>query len=130
MIAFLCLLGLAEAGGQEGKDYHSSAQNISWQDCSRYINAHRMIFIVYVDGASARIMIPSAVKPAREKTSFRCHSNIILHSVIETRMKDIEKVGRNAPCLCGSAMKFKKCCGKNMYYKHERNITSLKKRLN
>ena len=22
------------------------------------------------------------------------------------------KVGRNAPCLCGSGLKFKKCCGK------------------
>lgn len=53
--------------------------------------------------------------------------NFSLKSVIETRMKDIEKVGRNAPCPCGSGLKFKKCCGKNMYYKHERNIISLKK---
>ncbi len=23
------------------------------------------------------------------------------------------KVGRNDPCICGSSLKFKKCCGKN-----------------
>lgn len=45
--------------------------------------------------------------------------NFSLKSVIETRMKDIEKVERNAPCPCGSGLKFKKCCGKNMYYKNK-----------
>lgn len=24
-----------------------------------------------------------------------------------------KKVGRNAPCTCGSALKYKKCCGRN-----------------
>lgn len=24
-----------------------------------------------------------------------------------------KKVGRNAPCPCGSALKYKKCCGRN-----------------
>lgn len=42
---------------------------------------------------------------------------------IETRLKDnIKIVGRNEPCSCDSGFKFKKCCGKNLYYKHERNI--------
>ena len=31
---------------------------------------------------------------------------------IETIVRDLPKVGRNAPCPCGSGKKFKKCCGK------------------
>jgi len=27
-------------------------------------------------------------------------------------VKNVVKVGRNSPCLCGSGKKFKKCCGK------------------
>ena len=28
--------------------------------------------------------------------------------------RDIPKVGRNDPCICGNGRKFKKCCGKNI----------------
>ncbi|MCG8506698.1 MAG: UPF0149 family protein [Sphingomonadales bacterium] len=31
----------------------------------------------------------------------------------ETAMPQVEKVGRNAPCPCGSGKKYKKCCGLN-----------------
>lgn len=49
--------------------------------------------------------------------------NFSVTTKIETRMReDIRIVGRNAPCSCGSGLKFKKCCGKDLYYKHERNI--------
>lgn len=30
--------------------------------------------------------------------------------------QDLKNIGRNSPCICGSGMKFKKCCGKNPYY--------------
>lgn len=41
----------------------------------------------------------------------------------ETRKReDIGIVGRNDPCSCGSGLKFKKCCWKDLYYEHERNI--------
>lgn len=41
----------------------------------------------------------------------------------ECRMRDdIKIVGRNQLCPCGSGLKFKKCCGKDLYYQHERNI--------
>lgn len=51
-----------------------------------------------------------------------------IKTVMETReRKDIIKVNRNAPCSCGSGLKFKKCCGKNLYYKHERNIITSNK---
>jgi hypothetical protein len=49
--------------------------------------------------------------------------NFSVTTKIETRMRnDIKIVGRNDPCSCGSGLKFKKCCGKELYYKHERNI--------
>lgn len=37
----------------------------------------------------------------------------------------IISVGRNDSCPCGSGLKFKKCCGKKLHYKHEKNIISL-----
>ncbi len=44
-------------------------------------------------------------------------------SRIELRTKEgIPSSGRNQKCPCGSGKKYKKCCGKDMYYKHERNI--------
>ena len=49
--------------------------------------------------------------------------NFSVTTKIESRMReDIKIVGRNDPCSCGSGLKFKKCCGKDLYYKHERNI--------
>ena len=27
--------------------------------------------------------------------------------------REIPKIGRNDPCICGNGRKFKKCCGKN-----------------
>jgi preprotein translocase subunit SecA len=33
---------------------------------------------------------------------------------VETIVRDKPKVGRNAPCPCGSGKKYKKCCGKNV----------------
>lgn len=37
----------------------------------------------------------------------------------------IKKVERNDRCPCGSGLKFKKCCEKKLYYKHEKNLISL-----
>lgn len=42
---------------------------------------------------------------------------------IEFQMRDdIIIVGRNQLCSCGSGLKFKKCCGKNLYYQYKQNI--------
>ena len=38
--------------------------------------------------------------------------------------EDIEIVGRNQLCPCGSGKKFKHCCGKNMYYEHTRYVVT------
>lgn len=53
--------------------------------------------------------------------------NFNVKSLIETRTKEIKKVGRNELCPCGSGLKFKKCCGRDLYYKHERNLVTPKK---
>lgn len=45
-----------------------------------------------------------------------------LETKLELRKKDIKMIGRNEKCSCGSGIKFKKCCGRNLYYKHENNI--------
>ena len=53
--------------------------------------------------------------------------DFIITTRIENRIRqDIRIVGRNESCSCGSGVKFKKCCGKDLYYKHERNIVTPK----
>ena len=50
-----------------------------------------------------------------------------IKAVTELReRKDIVKVGRNQLCPCGSGMKFKKCCGKELFYRHTRYIVTPK----
>lgn len=50
-----------------------------------------------------------------------------VETIMEMReRKDTEKVGRNQPCSCGSGIKFKNCCGKNIHYQHARHIVSPK----
>lgn len=52
-------------------------------------------------------------------------------SKMEIRQRtDIIKVGRNDLCSCGSRKKFKKCCGGNLYYQHERNVVKPGKIIN
>jgi len=38
--------------------------------------------------------------------------NVGEHQVVEPIRRGEEKIGRNAPCPCGSGKKYKKCCGK------------------
>jgi len=48
--------------------------------------------------------------------------NFLVATRTENRIRDdIKIVGRNHSCPCGSDLKFKKCCGKKLYYIHERN---------
>lgn len=55
--------------------------------------------------------------------------NFSVKSIMETRMKELKKAGRNDPCPCGSGTKFKKCCGRDLYYQHERNLVTTKKKI-
>lgn len=48
-----------------------------------------------------------------------------LDSQIESRKRDdYSNIGRNDPCPCRSGKKYKKCCGNELFYQHERNIIS------
>lgn len=55
----------------------------------------------------------------------------LIKSIKEVRTKDgVSKVGRNQPCPCGSGLKFKRCCGKDMYYEYIRHIVTQKEKIN
>lgn len=45
-----------------------------------------------------------------------------IKSEIENKRREKNKINRNDKCPCGSNLKYKKCCGKELYYQHERNI--------
>lgn len=54
-----------------------------------------------------------------------------IKSIKEMRTKEgVSKVGRNQLCPCGSDLKFKRCCGKDMYYEHIRHIVTPKEKIN
>ena len=40
-------------------------------------------------------------------------SSLPQHKPIETFKRSSRKIGRNEPCLCGSSLKYKKCCGRH-----------------
>lgn len=44
--------------------------------------------------------------------------------------QDLKNIGRNSPCICGSGLKFKKCCGRDLYYDHLRCKVILGKLVN
>ena len=49
----------------------------------------------------------------RERSNFRREDGLWLYvDGTGPSSKAKTKVGRNAPCLCGSGLNFKKCCGK------------------
>ena len=44
-----------------------------------------------------------------------------IEKIIERKLnQDLKNIGRNSPCICGSGLKFKKCCGRDLYYVHLR----------
>lgn len=45
-----------------------------------------------------------------------------IKSMLENRIKEKNKINRNDKCPCGSNLKYKKCCGKELYYQHEKNV--------
>ena len=61
------------------------------------------------------VLLPKAVSRI-QKHANAIRDGLIVPSadspVVSTEPRRVEKVGRNAPCLCGSGTKYKKCCGK------------------
>lgn len=46
----------------------------------------------------------------------------IEEQITQRKRDDAKNVGRNERCPCGSGKKFKKCCGKDIYYEHVHHI--------
>lgn len=40
--------------------------------------------------------------------------DLLVNGVQEPVVNPYKGIGRNDPCPCGSGLKFKKCCGKNL----------------
>lgn len=50
---------------------------------------------------------------SRDRELHSVHANLTgSDSAVEPQRRTIQKIGRNAPCPCGSGKKYKKCCGK------------------
>ncbi|GAI11633.1 unnamed protein product, partial [marine sediment metagenome] len=63
---------------------------------------------------------PQGISQVRRETpapmvssSIRSSSFIKTKKLKEADKKKKKKIGRNAPCPCGSGLKYKYCCGKN-----------------
>ena len=50
---------------------------------------------------------------SRERELQSVHANLTgSDAAVEPQRRTVQKIGRNAPCPCGSGKKYKKCCGK------------------
>lgn len=69
-------------------------------------DAVRYLFMVRVERPQERKRVASELKENKSNTE---------NSYGESRkpVTRAEKVGRNAPCPCGSGKKYKQCCGRN-----------------
>jgi len=47
-----------------------------------------------------------------ELSRFECDAGVWLYVDGQPVVSKIPKTGRNTPCVCGSGLKFKKCCGR------------------
>ena len=84
------------------------------------INTFRQILSDENASASVRlraaIEIAKLVESQRPKVFFepaieRIHQDLSLAEVIPPKSPQNAAVGRNAPCPCGSPLKYKRCCG-------------------
>lgn len=50
---------------------------------------------------------------SRERELQNIHANLTGSGSVAPKHKNAPKIGRNAPCPCGSGKKYKKCCGKD-----------------
>ena len=64
----------------------------------------RLIFLARVKGAG-----PQRERVAKETVSSGAGDGTIAKKPIVKK-----KIGRNDPCPCGSGLKYKKCCGRNL----------------
>ena len=84
------------------------------------INTFRQI--LSDENASASVRLRAAIEIAKlvesqrltvffEPAIERIHQDLSLAEVIPPKSPQTAAVGRNAPCPCGSPLKYKRCCG-------------------
>ncbi|MCK4240443.1 MAG: preprotein translocase subunit SecA [Candidatus Atribacteria bacterium] len=97
-------------------EYHFEAYNI-FQEMVNSIKEEVVKFIYKVRIKREK---PQGISQVRRETpapmvssSIRSSSFIKTKKLKEADKKKKKKIGRNAPCPCGSGLKYKYCCGKN-----------------
>jgi len=98
-------------------EYHFEAYNM-FQDMANSIKEEVVKFIYKV---RIKREEPRGISQIRRETtapmvssSARSSSFIKTKKSKEENIKKKKKIGRNAPCPCGSGLKYKYCCGKNI----------------
>lgn len=98
-------------------EYHFEAYNM-FQDMTTSIKEEVVKFIYKV---RIKREEPRGISQIRRETpapmvssSIRSSSFIKTKKLKEEGKKKKKKIGRNAPCPCGSGLKYKYCCGKNI----------------
>lgn len=98
-------------------EYHFEAYNM-FQDMANSIKEEVVKFIYKVRIKKEE---PRGISQIRRETpapmvssSARSSSFIKTKKSKEENIKKKKKIGRNAPCPCGSGLKYKYCCGKNI----------------
>ncbi len=98
-------------------EYHFEAYNM-FQDMANSIKEEVVKFIYKV---RIKREEPRGISQIRRETpaplvssSIRSSSFIKTKKLKEEGKKKKKKIGRNAPCPCGSGLKYKYCCGKNI----------------
>ncbi|MHC2994740.1 MAG: preprotein translocase subunit SecA [Candidatus Atribacteria bacterium] len=98
-------------------EYHFEAYNM-FQDMTTSIKEEVVKFIYKV---RIKREEPRGISQIRRETpapmvssSIRSSSFIKTKKLKEGGKKKKKKIGRNAPCPCGSGLKYKYCCGKNI----------------
>ena len=97
-------------------EYHFEAYNIFQE----MINSIKEEVVKFIYKVRIKREKPQGISQVRRETpapmvssSIRSSSFIKTKKLKEADKKKKKKIGRNAPCPCGSGLKYKYCCGKN-----------------
>jgi SEC-C motif domain protein len=98
------------------EDFNASAANTKWQglevrnssDGGESDETGTVEFVARYKAGKDQITHHELAMFTREEGRW-VFSDCVMNPKAETRT--VEKIGRNAPCPCGSGKKYKKCCG-------------------
>lgn len=101
------------------QQYKSNAwQNsfvFKWQapksaDAEQYLKEKEYLYKTFTEKVDVKDYLPTDYLRKLEEWAMQKRKQESSYEVAEPRR--VEKIGRNAPCPCGSGKKYKKCCGK------------------